>query len=108
MHILIVEDDEGLAKGLEIAIRRWGDSSEWVRDGASACMLATSVPFDLILLDLGLPRLSGLDVLKKLQRDGVHTSVIVITARGTLESRVEGLDLGADDYLIKPFALGEL
>jgi two-component system response regulator QseB len=66
------------------------------------------VPFDLILLDLGLPRLSGLDVLKRLRRDNVQTPVIVITARGTLENRVEGLDLGADDYLIKPFELEEL
>lgn len=108
MHILIVEDDEGLASGLEVAIRRWGDSSEWVRDGASACALAGSVPFDLILLDLGLPRLSGLEVLRKLQRDGMSAPVIVITARGTLENRVEGLDHGADDYLVKPFALEEL
>jgi two-component system response regulator QseB len=108
MHILIVEDDDALASGLEVAIRRWGDSSECVRDGIRACALATSVPFDLILLDLGLPRLSGLDVLKRLRRDNVQTPVIVITARGTLENRVEGLDLGADDYLIKPFELEEL
>jgi two-component system response regulator QseB len=108
MHVLIVEDDETLARGLEAAIRRWGDSSEWVRDGARACALASSVPFDVILLDLGLPRVSGLEVLRTLQREGVTTPVIVITARGTLEDRVEGLDLGADDYLVKPFALEEL
>jgi two-component system response regulator QseB len=108
MHILIAEDDDALASGLEVAIRRWGDSSECVRDGIRAWALATSVPFDLILLDLGLPRLSGLDVLKRLRRDNVQTPVIVITARGALENRVEGLDLGADDYLIKPFELEEL
>jgi len=108
MHVLIVEDDEALARGLEVAIRRWGDSSEWVRDGARACALASTVPFDLILLDLGLPRMSGLDALRTLQREGMTTPVIVITARGTLEDRVEGLDLGADDYLVKPFALEEL
>ena len=108
MHVLIVEDDETLARGLEAAIRRWGDSSEWVRDGARACALASSFPFDVILLDLGLPRVSGLEVLRTLQREGVTTPVIVITARGTLEDRVEGLDLGADDYLVKPFALEEL
>ncbi|HVT31422.1 MAG TPA: response regulator transcription factor [Rhodanobacteraceae bacterium] len=108
MHVLIVEDDETLARGLEVAIRRWGDSSEWVRDGASACALAAAVPFDVILLDLGLPRLSGTEVLRALQRDGVTTPVIVITARGMLEDRIEGLDLGADDYLVKPFALEEL
>jgi two-component system response regulator QseB len=108
MHILVVEDDEALGRGLEAAIRRWGDSSESARDGLRACALAKTVPFDLILLDLGLPRLSGLEVLRTLKRDGVATPVIVITARGTLENRVEGLDLGADDYLVKPFALEEL
>jgi two-component system response regulator QseB len=108
MHILIVEDDKALARGLETAIRRWGDSSERASDGVRACALATSVPFDLILLDLGLPRLSGIEVLRSLKRDGVATPVIVITARGTLENRIEGLDLGADDYLVKPFALEEL
>jgi two-component system, OmpR family, response regulator QseB len=108
MHILIVEDDEALACGLEAAIRRWGDSCEWARDGERACVLAAAVPFDLILLDLGLPRVSGLDVLRALKRDGVTAPVVVVTARGTLENRVEGLDLGADDYLVKPFALEEL
>lgn len=108
MHILIVEDDEPLARGLEVAIRRWGDSSERTTDGATACTLAAAVPYDLILLDLGLPRLSGLEVLRTLKRGGISTPVIVLTARGTLENRVEGLDLGADDYLVKPFALEEL
>lgn len=108
MHVLIVEDDEVLARGLEVAIRRWGDSSEWVRDGVRACDLAAEVPFDLILLDLGLPRLSGLDVLRTLRRNNVMTPLIVLTARGTLENRVEGLDRGADDYLVKPFELEEL
>jgi two-component system response regulator QseB len=108
MHVLIVEDDEVLARGLEVAFRRWGDSSEWVRDGVGACALAAEVPFDLILLDLGLPRLSGLDVLRALRRNNVTTPLIVITARGTLENRVEGLDRGADDYLVKPFELDEL
>jgi len=108
MHVLVVEDDEALARGLEVAIRRWGDSSEWAVDGDSACTLAGAVPFDVILLDLGLPRRSGRQVLRMLQREGSRTPVIVITARGTLEDRIEGLDLGADDYLVKPFELEEL
>ncbi len=108
MHVLIVEDDPSLGRGLEVAIRRWGHTSEWARDGARALALAKSVPFDMMLLDLGLPRLDGRDVLSALKRDGVTLPVIVITARDALDDRIEGLDLGADDYLTKPFELEEL
>jgi len=108
MHLLIVEDDLSLGRGLEVAIRRWGHTSEWARDGARALALARSVPFDMMLLDLGLPRLDGRDVLSALDRDGIALPVIVITARDTLDDRIEGLDLGADDYLTKPFELEEL
>lgn len=108
MHVLIVEDDAVLGRGLEAAIRRWGDTSEWSRDGAHAFELARTVPFDMILLDLGLPRLNGLDFLKGLHRESISVSVIVITARDALDDRVRGLDLGADDYLTKPFDLEEL
>ena len=108
MHVLIVEDDAQLGRGLEVAIKRWGDTSEWVRDGVEALSVAKTVPFDLVVLDLGLPRLTGIDVLKSLKRDGVSVAVIIITARDALDDRINGLDLGADDYLIKPFALEEL
>jgi two-component system response regulator QseB len=108
MHVLIVEDDEQLGRGLEFAIRRWGDTSEWVRDGVAALAAAKSIPFDLVLLDLGLPRLGGIDVLKSLKRDSLEVPVIVISARDALDDRVQGLDLGADDYLVKPFELEEL
>ena len=108
MHVLIVEDDEQLGRGLEVAIRRWGDTSEWVRDGVAALAAAKSIPFDLVLLDLGLPRLGGIDVLKSLKRDSLEVPVIVISARDALDDRVQGLDLGADDYLVKPFELEEL
>ena len=108
MHVLIVEDDEQRGRGLEVAIRRWGDTSEWVRDGVAALAAAKSIPFDLVLLDLGLPRLGGIDVLKSLKRDSLEVPVIVISARDALDDRVQGLDLGADDYLVKPFELEEL
>jgi two-component system response regulator QseB len=108
MHVLIVEDDASLGRGLEVAIRRWGHTSEWARDGARALALAKSVPFDMMLLDLGLPRIGGLDVLDALKRDGIALPIIVITARDALDDRIHGLDLGADDYLVKPFELEEL
>ena len=108
MHVLIVENDEQLGRDAEVAIRRWGDTSEWFRDGVAALAAAKSIPFDLVLLDLGLPRLGGIDVLKSLKRDSLEVPVIVISARDALDDRVQGLDLGADDYLVKPFELEEL
>lgn len=108
MHVLIVEDDSHLGRGLEVAVKRWGDTSEWVRDGIAAMTLAKSVPFDMILLDLSLPRLGGVEVLKALKRDSIDVPVIIITARDTVDERILGLDLGADDYLTKPFELEEL
>jgi DNA-binding response OmpR family regulator len=108
MLVLIVEDDLHLGRGLQRALDRWGHTHEWVRDGASALTRAKSVAFDMILLDLGLPKIDGLDVLAALARDRVTTPVLVITARDALQDRVRGLDLGADDYLVKPFELDEL
>jgi two-component system, OmpR family, response regulator QseB len=108
MHILIVEDDLHLGRGLQTALERWGHTHEWVRDGASALARAKAVAFDMLLLDLGLPKVDGLDVLAALARDHVTAPILVITARDSLHDRVRGLDLGADDYLVKPFELDEL
>jgi DNA-binding response OmpR family regulator len=108
MLILIVEDDVHVGRGLQRALERWGHTHEWVRDGASALARAKAVPFDMILLDLGLPKVDGLDVLAAMSRDNVSSPILVITARDALQDRVRGLDLGADDYLVKPFELDEL
>jgi len=108
MLVLIVEDDLHLGRGLQRALDRWGHTHEWVRDGASALARAKSVGFDMILLDLGLPKVDGLDVLAALARDHVTAPILVITARDSVQDRVRGLDLGADDYLVKPFELDEL
>lgn len=108
MHVLIVEDNPVLGRGIETALSRWSHSSEWARDGDAALALALSTPFDLVLLDLGLPRRDGLDVLREMRKRGVQTPVIVITARDDIGDRVGGLDAGADDYLVKPFHLDEL
>ncbi len=108
MHVLIIEDNPVLGRGLETALARWSHTSEWARDGDAGLALALATPFDLVLLDLGLPRRNGLDVLREMRRHGVQTPVIVITARDDIGDRVGGLDAGADDYLVKPFHLDEL
>lgn len=93
---------------LRDALRKDGHSVDWVVDGRSAELALQVTQFDLALLDLGLPRKAGLEVLRALRTKDDPTPVIVITARDALEDRVEGLDLGADDYLVKPFELAEL
>lgn len=108
MHVLIVEDDSRLGRGIETALARWTWTSEWLADGAAGLAAAKSGRFDVILLDLGLPKIDGLDVLRLLREARVPTPVLVITARDTLGQRVAGLDSGADDYLVKPFELDEL
>ena len=108
MRILLVEDDRQLAQGLRKAFRRQGHATDWIADGAVADGLLRTERFDLIVLDLGLPGLDGLEVLRRLRGRGVQTPVLVLTARGELNERVTGLDTGADDYLGKPFELSEL
>jgi two-component system response regulator QseB len=108
MHVLIVEDNPVLGRGIETALARWSHTSEWAHDGDAGLALALATPFDLVLLDLGLPRRDGLDVLREMRRRGLQTPVIVITARDDIGDRVGGLDAGADDYLVKPFHLDEL
>lgn len=108
MHVLIAEDDPQLGKGLQAALKRWTYTSQWVTDGAAAITAAMTCEFDLVLLDLGLPSVDGIQVLKRLRRARIRTPVLVITARESLNERVAGLDAGADDYLIKPFDLDEL
>src|ERR1019366_1593611 len=108
MRLLLAEDDTELADGITHALRQSGFAVDWVADGgqADAALLATD--YDLLELDLGLPGLDGFEVLKRLRDRGGRTFALILTARDELESRIRGLDLGADDYLTKPFALGEL
>ena len=108
MHVLIAEDDARLGRGIQAALRRWTYTSEWVTDGASALARAKAGDFDVVLLDLGLPKMDGIEVLRLLRQKGIATPVLVITARDALIDRVAGLDSGADDYLVKPFELDEL
>lgn len=108
MRILIAEDDAPLAEGLTRSLRDSGYAVDCVGTGADADSAATAFEFDLLILDLNLPRMSGLDVLRRLRSRSRELPVLILTAQGGVEDRVRGLDLGADDYLAKPFALDEL
>lgn len=108
MRILIAEDDALLADGLTRSLRYSGYVADHVKDGIEAETALSASEFDLLILDLGLPRLSGLDLLKRLRGKGSTLPILILTAMDGVENRVRGLDLGADDYLAKPFALAEL
>src|SRR6185295_10340254 len=108
VRCLLVEDDEMIGESLRAALRRYGLAVDWVRDGRAADAVLASERFDAVLLDLGLPHKSGLDVLKTVRARGDATPVIVLTARDATTDKVAGLDAGADDYLVKPFQLDEL
>jgi DNA-binding response OmpR family regulator len=108
MRLLLVEDDRMIGESLRSALRGSGYAVDWVRDGRAADGTLVSERFDLVLLDLGLPQRDGMEVLASLRARGDATPVIVLTARDALASRVQGLDAGADDYLVKPFELDEL
>jgi DNA-binding response OmpR family regulator len=108
MHILVVEDDRPLARILRKSIESSGHTVEIVGDGDEALRVARTRSHDALVLDLQLPRLSGIEVCRRLRDDGNAVPIIMLTARGTVADRIEGLDVGADDYLPKPFSLAEL
>lgn len=108
MRILVVEDDALLGDGIQAGLKQQGFGVDWVRDGVAAAHAVECEPYAAVVLDLGLPRRSGLDVLKQLRQANNPLPVLILTARDTVEDRITGLDAGADDYLIKPFDLGEL
>jgi two-component system response regulator QseB len=108
MRILLVEDDLLLGDGLAAGLRQTGAAVDWLRDGESANAALKSESFDVVVLDLGLPKLSGMDVLRKLRQRGAATPVLILTARDATADKVAGLDCGADDYLVKPIDLDEL
>jgi two-component system OmpR family response regulator/two-component system response regulator QseB len=108
MRILVVEDDSLLGDAIQAGLRELGDAVDWVRDGVSASQALQSERYSALVLDLGLPRRSGLEVLQRLRARRDTLPVLILTARDTVEDRIRGLDAGADDYLVKPFDLGEL
>jgi two-component system OmpR family response regulator len=108
MRILIAEDDAIIADGLSRSLRQAGYAVDWARDGVDAESALLTTTYDLLILDLGLPRLSGLEVLKRLRARDSRLPVLILTALDGTGDRVRGLDLGADDYMAKPFELAEL
>ena len=108
MHILLVEDDLSLADSLATALRREGFTTNHVASGKAALLAVETEPPQLVILDLGLPDMDGLDVLRQLHQGKKPLLVLVLTARNTTEDKVSGLNLGADDYLAKPFEMSEL
>ncbi|MBW8724518.1 MAG: response regulator, partial [Inquilinus limosus] len=108
MRILLVEDNPDLGEAVENRLRKSGHSVEWVRDGLAAVEVAGHDAFDAVLLDIMLPGQDGFAVLRDLRRRGVDAPVLVVTARSEIDDKVGILDLGADDYLVKPFDLREL
>jgi two-component system response regulator MprA len=108
MRILVVDDDPGVRSSLERALRLEGYEVDTAPDGTAGLRSLALSPPDAVVLDLGLPDLDGLEVCRRLRSTGDDTPVLILTARDAIDDRVQGLDAGADDYLVKPFALAEL
>ena len=108
MRILLVEDDPLLGDGIRAGLRQQGFQVDWVQDGEAAQRELRAQPYAATVLDLGLPRMDGIDVLRSVRRVGVDFPILVLTARDAVPDRVRGLDMGADDYVVKPVDLQEL
>lgn len=108
MRVLLIEDDRMIGTAVAQALKDAAYAVDWVTDGKTALHVAESEAYELALLDLGLPKVDGREVLRRLRTPGRRLPVIIITARDGLEDRIDGLDLGADDYLTKPFEIREL
>ncbi len=108
MRLLIAEDDPQLGDGLTVGLRQDGYAVDWVKDGVAADLALNSESYDLLVLDLGLPRLAGMEVLARLRERGQALPVLILTAHDATGDKIAGLDGGADDYLVKPIGLAEL
>lgn len=108
MRILVVEDDTLLGDAIQAGLKQSGYAVDWMKDGVSAEQALTTESYAVLVLDLGLPRLSGLEVLRRLRGRNVPVPVLILTAMDAVDDRIKGLDAGADDYLVKPFDMGEL
>ncbi len=108
MRVLVIEDDILLGDAIQVGLKQAGYAVDWMKDGVSADQALSTEPYVAAVLDLGLPRLSGLEVLRRLRGRHTPIPVLILTAKDTVEDRIKGLDAGADDYLVKPFDMGEL
>ncbi|WP_312664732.1 quorum sensing response regulator transcription factor QseB [Pantoea sp. CTOTU49201] len=108
MRILLIEDDTLIGDGLKVGLTKLGFSVDWFVSGEAGFQALTAAPWDAVVLDLSLPERDGLDILRQWRQQGQDVPVLILTARDALDQRVQGLQLGADDYLCKPFALTEV
>jgi two-component system response regulator QseB len=108
MRVLLVEDDTMIGEAVRLGLKKQGFTVDWVQNAGSAKTALSTEPFDVVLLDLGLPGIDGLQLLKWMRAAGHALPVLILTARDSVTDRVKGLDAGADDYLVKPFDLNEL
>jgi two-component system response regulator QseB len=108
VRILLVEDDTLLGDGVCAGLRRDGNSVDWVKNGETALSAVAETQYDNIILDIGLPKMNGLEVLRHMRESNNDTPVLILTAQDDISDRVNGLDAGADDYLVKPFEFAEL
>ena len=108
MRILVIEDDSLLGDAIQSGLREVGYAVDWIKDGIAADAAISAHGYSAVVLDLGLPRLSGLELLHRIRSRNDRTPVLILTARDGVEDRIKGLDTGADDYLAKPFDMGEL
>lgn len=108
MRILVVEDDPLLGDAIKAGLAQAGYATDWVLDGVAAELALKTATYTAVVLDLGLPRLDGLELLRRMRAAGNKTPILILTARDAIEDRIKGLDSGADDYVVKPFDLNEL
>jgi DNA-binding response OmpR family regulator len=108
MKVLVIEDDLNIGKSVQKGLSEAGHDCTWIRDGKNGLIAARTQKFDAIVLDLLLPNESGLGILEKIRGQGINTPVIVVTALGSVQDKIAGLKMGADDYLVKPFDMAEL
>jgi two-component system OmpR family response regulator len=108
MRLLVIEDDTTIASMIRNALREEGMLADVARTGEDALWMAGATPYDVVILDIGLPGINGYETCRRLRGDGVRTPILMLTARDGVEERILGLDTGADDYLVKPFHFGEL
>jgi two-component system OmpR family response regulator len=108
MRILVIEDDEQTASYLRKGLKESGHAVDWSKDGRDGLYMATSEPYDLLIVDRMLPGIDGLSIVKVLRSDGIKTPILILSALGQVDDRVKGLTAGADDYLPKPYAFAEL
>jgi len=108
VRILLVEDDTLLGDGVCKGLRREDNSVDWVKNGETALSAVSETQYDCVILDIGLPKMSGLEVLQNMRRSNIDMPVLILTAQDDISDRVKGLDAGADDYLVKPFEFAEL